>query len=154
MTTSPDYLTELFSSLGPASPDVAEVVEDAGGSRWVVLVRDLTVVFTLRADGRSLTLCTDLGRPVLARRTAVFEAMLLYASLHETNGGHWMALAAADDDCQLFRELPVEGLGVSPLLGALETFTAMAHAWRTVIEKEASEAAALVPDVAAFALKA
>ncbi len=134
MTQTPDELTLLFTELGESTPEIDRVIEHPGEPRWAIgLNDDLLVTVDLVEDQSALILCADVGRPQEQHRLRVYEAMLMYSSLRQSNGGFTMALAQADGECQILSDIAARDVDVHRLRTGILDLASKARLWREVV---------------------
>ena len=132
MPLSADQLHLVMMELGPASPEIVQLVTDESGN-WGVLLDDQTQVhLSLRDAPTRLELAAIVG--TLPEEAPEVMAMLLTFNLmsHET-GGARMALSADERDVYLMMDLPEAAVDLPGLQSALQTFAGLAQTWRSYL---------------------
>ena len=134
-----EQLSELFSELGPQTPEIDAISQDEATPTWAVaLVDGAPIEAALDEDRGVLALSTTLGRPAEEHRVAVYEALLMFNSLRAQTGGVVMSLAEPAGDAELGYDLAVAELTPAVLQTVLLNFAAKAQAWRRVVASGAA----------------
>src|SRR5262249_25136013 len=124
----------LFTELGESTPEIDEVVEHASEPQWALSLDDgLVLIIDLVQGQGTLSLCTSLGRPLDDERLRVWEAMLVYSSVYQNNGGISMALDQPGGECQMLSSLAAFDLDVDRLRRGILDLAHKARLWREVV---------------------
>lgn len=129
MPLSADQLQLVMMELGPASPEVDQVLKDESGN-WGVLLTDQTDVhLSLREAPTRVELATIVG--TLPEEAPEVASMLLMFNLlsHET-GGARMAISPDERNVFLLMDLPETAIDLPSLQSALKGFAGFAQTWR------------------------
>lgn len=129
MPLNADQLTIVMMELGPASPDIHQVVTDESGNWGVLLADETQVHLSLREAPTRVELATIVG--TLPEEAAEAASMLLMFNLlsHET-GGARMAMSPEERNVFLMIDLPEAAVDLPGLQAALQAFAGLAETWR------------------------
>lgn len=128
----------LMTEIGPAL-ELAEVTEIEGDNRWILVIRDGTVLFVdYDPEDQRLWLSADVGAPPPGDRLRLYELMLLYNAQWQQTGGVRLALDGPEGDVVQAYDLPLAGLDLHHLQQVVRNFGDMLEAWRKIVSTGAA----------------
>ena len=131
--TSLQQTQQLIEELGPASEELAEVLQH-GESAWSVIFEDdKSVDLDFMEDQNKLVLSMELGAPPEDRRASTYEFILLYNFSWKESGGIKMGLDAPEGNVVMMFELNTAGLELQTLQNVLMSFFEKGSAWTDLI---------------------
>ena len=128
--TSLEQIQALLAELGPASPDIAAVIQN-GVAEWAIAFDEETVL-SVEFDPRQqkLLLSINLGSPSADRRLGIYETLLTYGYLWRDTGGVYMALGGPGGEVYQMFELNAHDADIATLGNVARQLVQRAHVWR------------------------
>lgn len=133
MADMPASIRNLVEAFGPASSDVAAVVQHADNV-WAVTFLDNTQAVLKWCDAPDrLETSTQVARFEQPLSTEMLEVLLAFNLLSSETQGARMAWEPQDRTLHLIRDLPQAGCELEPLQNSLRSLVGTADYWREAL---------------------
>ena len=144
MIIDSEQMTRLLVEIGERTPQILSVIQDAGAAQWVLeLEDDVVIIAELDANGGTLSIEADIGRPPEEHRLATCETLMMFTFLEHAGKGTAMALSEPEGNFQLCSLLTEPTLDIAHLGSTLLAFAEQARLWRKIVARGAQQVPAV-----------
>ena len=134
-----DCVQQIMSEVGPLL-EIDEIQEAEDGLAWLLAIEEgFAVLAELDEENERLILSAEIGAPQEAKRTRLYEMLLVYNAQWTQTGGIRMVLDEPGGQVVQMFDLAASNLEVSRLARILVNFVEIGLGWRQIVTESSGQ---------------